>query len=71
MVTTDHQTLHTSRKPLGEQMGAFKTVSTKQVNHLRDMPGAKLWQRGFWDHIVRDGRRLASHWRLHPRQPAP
>lgn len=43
-----------SRKPIGRLVGAFKTVSTKNINILRQTPGAKLWQRDFWDHIGRD-----------------
>ena len=42
------------RKPLGGLIGAFKTVSTKQVNDLRGTPGSRLWQRSYWEHIVRD-----------------
>jgi REP element-mobilizing transposase RayT len=45
-------------KPLGRLIGAFKTVSTKAVNGLRETPGAPLWQRDFYDHIVRDARDL-------------
>ena len=35
----------TKRKPLGRLIGAFKTVSTKKINILRDAPGTTLWQR--------------------------
>ena len=42
------------RKPLGRLVGAFKTVSTKRINLLRDTPGARFWQRNYWEHIVRD-----------------
>jgi REP-associated tyrosine transposase len=41
-------------KSLGGLIGAFKTVSTKQINRIRDTPGAIVWQRGFWDHVIRD-----------------
>jgi len=41
-------------KPVGQLIGAFKTVSTKRINEMRQTPGAKLWQRNFWEHIVRD-----------------
>jgi len=44
----------TNRKPLGRLIGAFKTVSTKRVNELRDTPGATLWQRNYYDHIIRN-----------------
>ncbi len=42
------------RKPLFQLIGAFKTVSTKEVNRLMVTPGARLWQRGFYEHIIRN-----------------
>ena len=42
------------RKSLGRLIGAFKTVSTKQINQIRKTPGAKLWQRNYYEHIIRD-----------------
>jgi len=41
------------RKPLGRLIGAFKTVSTKRVNEIHNTPGAKLWQRNYYEHIIR------------------
>ena len=43
------------RKPLGRLIGAFKTVSTKHINEMRGTPGAMAWQRGYYEHIIRDG----------------
>jgi putative transposase len=34
-------------------IGAFKTVSTDRINEMRGTPGALLWQRDFYDHIIR------------------
>ena len=45
----------TPSKPVGRLIGAFKTVSTKHVNLARRSPGATVWQRNFWEHIIRDG----------------
>ncbi len=42
------------RKPLGQLIGAFKTVSTKRINEMRGTPGARFWQRNYYEHIVRD-----------------
>jgi REP element-mobilizing transposase RayT len=42
------------RKTVGRLIGAFKTVTTKQVNCVRGTPGAVLWQRDFWERVVRD-----------------
>ncbi len=41
------------RKPLGRLIGAFKTVSTKRINEIYKTPGAKLWQRNYYEHIIR------------------
>jgi len=45
-------------KPLSRLVGAFKTVSTKQVNLIRNTPGHKLWQRNYYEHIIRDEEEL-------------
>ena len=42
------------RKPIGRLVGAFKTVSTKRINHLRNTPGVKIWQRNYYEHIIRN-----------------
>jgi REP-associated tyrosine transposase len=34
--------------------GDFKTVSTKHINRLRNTPGAVVWQRNFWERVIRD-----------------
>ncbi len=40
-------------KPLGRLIGAFKTVSTKKINVLRRAPGAPVWQRNYYEHVIR------------------
>jgi hypothetical protein len=35
-------------------MAGFKSAATKRINKLRQTPGAKLWQRNYWEHIVRN-----------------
>jgi putative transposase len=42
------------RKPLGGLIGAFKTVSTKQINLLRNTEGQVVWQRNYYEHIIRN-----------------
>ncbi|MBL8076945.1 MAG: hypothetical protein JNM55_03205 [Anaerolineales bacterium] len=41
-------------KPLGGLIGAFKTVSTKQINLLRGTEGQVVWQRNYYEHIIRN-----------------
>ena len=45
-------------KPLGRLIGAFKTVSTKEINLLRHTPGMPVWQRNYHDHVIRAERSL-------------
>jgi putative transposase len=47
-----------TRKPLGQIIGAFKTVSGKQINLLRKTPAESVWQRSFFEHIIRNERAL-------------
>jgi REP element-mobilizing transposase RayT len=42
------------RKPLGGLIGAFKTVSTKHINLLWDTEGQVIWQRNYYEHIIRN-----------------
>ncbi|MBN2099716.1 MAG: transposase [Dehalococcoidia bacterium] len=48
------------RKPLGRLIGAFKTVSTKRLNRSRLTPGAPLWQRDFYEHVIRTDAELMA-----------
>ncbi len=48
------------RKPLGRLIGAFKTVSTKRVNRLHGLPGSPLWQRNYFEHVVRNEESLTK-----------
>lgn len=42
------------RPALGQIVAYFKYQSTKQINATRDMPGAIVWQRNYYEHIVRN-----------------
>ena len=60
----------TRRAPTAEQFGkpvagslptivrAFKSAVTKRINELRGTPGAPVWQRNYYEHIVRTERTL-------------
>ncbi|PKN96760.1 MAG: hypothetical protein CVU43_19085 [Chloroflexi bacterium HGW-Chloroflexi-5] len=37
-------------------MRQFKTFSSKRINQLRGTTGIAIWQRGYYDHIIRDGK---------------
>ncbi len=46
--------LYRQPKSLGSLMAGFKSAVTKRINELRQTPGTKLWQRNYWEHIVRN-----------------
>ena len=52
---TDHDK---QRKPLGQLIGAFKTKTTKQANLLLSTPGQMLWQRNFFERVIRNSQEL-------------
>jgi REP element-mobilizing transposase RayT len=42
------------RVTLGRMVAYFKYQSTKHINEMRGMPGGKLWQRNYYEHIIRN-----------------
>lgn len=54
---------------IGAIVRGFKSAATKRVNELQDTPGKPLWQRDYYEHIVRDERdleRIREYIRLNP-----
>jgi len=35
-------------------VGAFKSTTTRWVNGIRRTPGAPLWQRNYYEHVIRN-----------------
>lgn len=40
---------------LPEIVRALKTFSSRKINELRQTQGASVWQRNYYEHIIRDG----------------
>lgn len=38
---------------VGEIVRAFKARCTNAINHIRNTPGTPLWQRNYYEHIIR------------------
>jgi hypothetical protein len=45
---------------LGAIIGQLKSASTRRINALRDTPGARVWQRNYYEHVIRDEADLAE-----------
>jgi REP element-mobilizing transposase RayT len=46
------------RMLLAKLVGRFKMVTAKQINALRGSSGEPLWQRNYYEHVIRDDRSL-------------
>lgn len=53
LVVYDANDTQMQHKPLGRLIGAYKTVSTKQINAIRATPGEVVWQRNYYERIIR------------------
>jgi len=49
-----------SHGSLGRIMRGFKAASTSRINKLRDNPALRIWQRDYYDRIIRDDQELAD-----------
>ncbi|HEY4720271.1 MAG TPA: transposase [Anaerolineae bacterium] len=43
---------------LGAIMGNFKSITTRRINQLRSTPGQPVWQRNYYEHIIRHDNEL-------------
>ena len=54
----DDQTVERFGKPVSGSIPtivrAYKSATTKRINALRGTPGAPVWQRNYYEHIIRD-----------------
>ena len=65
---------------LGAIVGNFKSVTARRINWLRRTPGAPVWQRNYYEHVVWSDRALEAirryiaenpdHWALDRLNPA-
>ena len=42
------------QKTLGSVVAYFKYQSTKSINHFNGTLGSRIWQRNYYEHIIRD-----------------
>jgi REP element-mobilizing transposase RayT len=50
----DNAPVQMKSKSLSSLMAGFKSITTKKINILRDTPATPLWQRNYYEHIIRD-----------------
>lgn len=45
-------------RSIGAIVGAFKSSATKRINEIRGTPGAPVWQRNYYEHVIRNEKEL-------------
>jgi putative transposase len=58
IVLTDRMLV--KRYPLSEVVRAFKSFSARRINSLRKTQGIPVWQRNYYEHVIRDGNDLQA-----------
>ena len=53
-MTTENGTNGPKPGSIGAIMAGFKSVTAKRINQMRGMPGKKVWQRNYHEHVIRD-----------------
>jgi len=51
-------TVPNRKRTLSSFVQGFKTAVTVRINELRSMPGEPVWQRSFYDHVIRNEQAL-------------
>ena len=51
-------------------LGTLKSLTTRRWNGMIGQPGAKLWQSGYHEHIIRDDNDFLNHWTYIDQNPA-
>jgi REP element-mobilizing transposase RayT len=49
-----HTPLRSPSKTVGAMVRGFKSAATKRINELRHRPRVPVWQRNYYEHIIRD-----------------
>jgi putative transposase len=57
---TDSPRLQSPSQTVGAIVRGFKSAATKQINLLRQTPGIPVWQRNYYERVIRDEAELNS-----------
>jgi REP element-mobilizing transposase RayT len=49
---------HRSPRSIGSFVAGFKSAVTRRINEMRGTPGLPVWQRNYYEHIIRDEEEL-------------
>jgi Transposase and inactivated derivatives len=50
----DNTVLHRKPRSLSSFIAGFKSSATKRINETRGLPGVPVWQRNYYEHVIRN-----------------
>ncbi|HPA47898.1 MAG TPA: hypothetical protein PK395_19190 [bacterium] len=53
-----HPPLRRKGRTLGSLVAGFKSAVTTRINQIRNTPGCPVWQRNYYEHVIRSERDL-------------
>lgn len=62
--------IHVSPGSLGAVVRSYKAAAARRINRAQRTPGGEVWQRGYWERIIRDERELDAVRRYIAANPA-
>ena len=58
LTPTEKQSISPTPGSLGAIMAQFKSIVTKRINALHNITGVPVWQRNYYEHIIRNQKEL-------------
>ena len=55
---TNHERIRRRKMLLPKVIGYLKMNSSKRINQLRGTPGLRVWQRNYYEHVIRSKKAL-------------
>jgi putative transposase len=72
--------LPTRSRSLSSFVAGFKSATTRRINEIRNRPGGRVWQRNYYERVIRNEKELnrireyiagnPAHWPSDPENPA-
>ena len=56
--TSEKRAFHSPSQTIGAIVRGFKSATTKYINQLRGAPGVPVWQRNYYEHVIRNENEL-------------
>ena len=70
MILTIQRAEQSPAPTISDVVCAFKSITTKLANQSQQIPGQQIWQRSFYDHIIRNEEEYCKIWEYIEENPS-